>query len=191
MRLKFFPFFPDLRYGISLCLTFFFLVKIQAQPAAKKQIEPADLAHWNQVLSPKISNDGNWVAYSLKAEEGDGKLQVWSAANGSTRSFERGDGAAFSADNQFVAFRIRPHEDSLKAQRRRKLKKEELTKDSLGILHLGTGFLIKVADVKSFAMPEEWDGWLAYQLEPFKPKEEEKAAADSTSLLPDSQRHRL
>ncbi len=179
--------------NLRLLLFFFlaFLAKTQAQsPAnptvAKKQLEPADLVRWNQIQSPQISNDGNWVAYTLKAEEGDGTLHVWNAAKGTTRRFERGEGAVFSADNQFIAFKIKPHDDSLKAQRRRKLKKEELTKDSLGILHLGTGFLKKVPDVKSFAMPEEWDGWLAYQLEPVKTKEEGKAATDSTAVKPDS-----
>jgi dipeptidyl aminopeptidase/acylaminoacyl peptidase len=168
---------------LRLLPVFFFLfcVKTQAQAPAKKQLEPADLVHWNQVQSPKISNDGNWVAYTLKAEEGDGKLYVWNAVKGTTRTYDRGEGAAFSADNQFLAFKIKPFEDSIKAQRRRKMKKEELTKDSLGILHLGTGAFTKVPDVKSFAMPEEWDGWLAYQLEPLKPKEEPKPAADSTA----------
>lgn len=177
MRLKLLP-----------VLIIFFLAKINAQAPAptttKKQLEPADLVGWNQIQSPKISNDGYWVAYALKAEEGDGKLVVWNSGKGSSRSFERGEGAAFSADNQFLAFKIRPHEDTLKAQRRRKVKKEDLAKDSLGILHLGSGALTKVPNVKSFAMPEDWDGWLAYQLEPFKPKEEEKA--DTTAAKPDS-----
>lgn len=165
---------------------FLALAQMAAQAPAKRQLEPADLVRWNQVQSPKISNDGNWVAYTLKAEEGDGKLIVWNASNNSSRSFERGEGAVFSADNQFLAFKIKPFEDSLKAQRRRKLKKEELAKDSLGILHLGTGVLKKVADVKSFTMPEDWDGWLAYQLEPFKPKEEAKATTDTTTVKPDT-----
>lgn len=175
-----------MKFSLLSFLLFISFVKMQSQTTPnpvvpKKQLEPADLVHWNQIQSPRISNDGNWVAYSLKAEEGDGKLYVWNAAKGTTRSYDRGEGAAFSADNQFVAFKIKPLEDTIKAQRRRKMKKEELTKDSLGILHLGTGVLTKVPDVKSFAMPEEWDGWLAYQLEPFKPKEEPKPAADSTT----------
>jgi dipeptidyl aminopeptidase/acylaminoacyl peptidase len=174
MKFKFFLFFFLL-----------FFVKTQAQaPAnssgAKKQLEPADLVRWNDIKSPKISNNGHWVAYTLKAEEGDGSLHIWNANKGTTRRFERGEGAAFSADNQFIAFKIKPHEDTLKAQRRRKMKKDELAKDSLGILHLGTGALTKIASVKSFAMPEKWDGWLAYQLEPAQ-KKEEKAAADSTA----------
>ncbi|MCC6723741.1 MAG: S9 family peptidase [Saprospiraceae bacterium] len=181
-----------MRFKIISILVLACLCGLQAQtpsssPATqptKKQLEPADLARWNQIQTSKISNDGTWVAYTLKAEEGDGKLYIWNAANGRTRSFDRGDSPVFSADNQFLAFKIKPHEDSLKAQRRRKIKKEELTKDSLGVLHLGSGSLTKKADVKSFAMPEEWDGWLAYQLEPFKPKEEAKT--DTSTVKQDS-----
>lgn len=177
MRFIYFTFFLSLFLAKSLA-------QAPVAPPAKKQLEPIDLVSWNQILSPKISNDGNWVSYTLKAEEGNGKLFVWNADKSTVRSFERGEGAVFSADNQFLVFKIRPHEDSLKAQRRRKVKKEDMTKDSLGILHLGTGVLKKVPDVKSFAMPEDWDGWLAYQLEPVKPQEETKV--DTISTKPDT-----
>lgn len=169
-----------------LLLFLFFSVKMAAQPAAKKQLDIADLVAWNQVQNPRISNDGNWVSYTLKAEEGDASLHVWEARSAKTYRFERGEEAVFSADNQYLVFKIKPLEDSLKAQRRRKLKKEELAKDSLGILHLPTQKLVKLADVKSFGLPEKWSGWLAIHKEAAKPAEAEKPAADSTAVQPDS-----
>ena len=155
-----------------------------AQSPAKKQLETEDLAAWKQIKSPQISNDGNWVAYSLKAEEGDAVLKVWDARLGKTFSFDRGEDAAFSADNQYLIFKITPFEDTLKAQRRRKVKKDDLSKDTLGILQLSNQNLVKIPDVKSFAVPEKWDGWVAVHKEIEKPAEEEKPAADSTTVAP-------
>lgn len=163
-------------------LSLFFLLFTSLVFGQKKQLDIADLMTWNRMLSPQISNDGNWVAYVLKAEEGDAVLKVWDARTGKTSSFDRGENPSFSADNQYLVFKIKPFEDTLKAQRRRKVKKEDLPKDSLGILQLGNLNLVKVADVKSFSVPEKWSGWIAFQKEIEKPKEEEKPAADSTAL---------
>lgn len=139
---------------------------------------------WNRIENPQISNDGNWVAYVLKAEEGDATLKVWDARTGKTISFDRGEDPSFSTDNQYLIFRINPFEDTLKAQRRRKVKKEDLPKDSLGILQLANLSLVKVAGLKSFTVPQKWSGWIAFQKEIEKPQEEEKTVADSTAVAP-------
>ena len=155
-----------------------------AQSPGKKQLEIQDLVAWKQIKSPQISNDGNWAAYSLKAEEGDATLKVWNARSGQTISFDRGEEAAFSADNRYLIFKITPFEDTLKAQRRRKVKKEDLPKDTLGILELGSQNLAKIPHVKSFTVPEKWAGWVAVHKEIEKPAEEEKTEEDTTATVP-------
>ncbi|HFA48812.1 MAG TPA: S9 family peptidase [Bacteroidetes bacterium] len=131
----------------------------------KKQLGHEELVTWKQVERPRISNDGKWVAYSLKAEEGDAELKVWNAGDGLTYTFERGEGAVFSANSEYLIFKIHPHEDSLKDMRRREVKKDDLPKDTLGILKLDGMSLEKTANVKSFKVPEKWDGWIAFQKE--------------------------
>jgi dipeptidyl aminopeptidase/acylaminoacyl peptidase len=48
------------------------------------------------------------------------------------------------------------------------VKKKDLPKDSLGIFNITTKELVKVAPVKSYKMPEEWSGYVAYTLEDIK-----------------------
>ena len=55
----------------------------------------------------------------------------------------------------------------------RKVKKKDLPKDSLGILNLKTNNLTKIGNIKSYKLPEEWSGYVAYQLEEIT-KEKEK-----------------
>ena len=66
--------------------------------APKKQLTHEDLVAWKQIKSPTISNNGRWVAWSLKAEEGDAALKVWNADTGTTLTFDRGEKPTFSSE---------------------------------------------------------------------------------------------
>jgi dipeptidyl aminopeptidase/acylaminoacyl peptidase len=170
------------KIGLLVCCLFL-ACSIFAQ---KKQLSHEELVTWKQIENPIISNNGEWVAYSLKAEEGDAILKVWNAESGKTYTFDRGEESTFSSDSEYLIFKIHPQEDSLKTLRRKEVKKEDLTKDSLGILKLSDQRLVKIADVKSFTVPEKWSGWVIYHKEIGEVKKE-KPAIDSTAVAePDS-----
>ncbi|MEM9823403.1 MAG: prolyl oligopeptidase family serine peptidase, partial [Bacteroidota bacterium] len=139
-------------------------VQLLAQNPDKKTMDHDVFDVWNRISRPAISNDGNWVIYELTNEGRDPQLQVYHAPSKTTRSFDRGTKAKLSADNQWLVFKLLQPQDSLKAMRRRKVKKNKLPKDSLGIYHLSTGQLTRIANVQSFKMPEKWSGHLAYHL---------------------------
>lgn len=150
---------------------------VLCQTPAGKLLTIEDLATWKQIQHPLVSNDGQWVAYSLKGEIGDAVLNVWNAASGKTYSFARGENADFSADSRYLYFKIKPLQDTIKAQKRRQWKEEKLTKDSIGILELNAQRLTKIADVKALAVPEKWSDWVLYQKEAEKPDTTGAAAA--------------
>ena len=144
----------------------FLLHTAAAQNPARKALDHSDYDLWKAIEKPQISNDGRWVIYELNPGEGDGQLLIHDGTTGKDRRFERAGSASISADNRFAVFKITPHRDTVLAQRRRKVKKDDLPKDTLGILELATGNLTKVADVQSFQLPAKWGGWLAYHKEP-------------------------
>ena len=153
--------------------------------AQKKALSYQEIGRWRKIEQTKISRDGQWAAYTLKPHtEGDAELTLWSAANNQTIVFPRSADPAFSADNRFLAFRIKPPLDTLKAQRRRKVKDEDLPKDTLAIYRLADGRLEKTPNLKSFELPAEWAGLLVCTLEPDKgngKKEEAGTKPDSTA----------
>jgi dipeptidyl aminopeptidase/acylaminoacyl peptidase len=165
---------------LTITLTLIFLTSV-CTFAQKKQLGHDELISWNRIQNSQISNDGNWVTYSLKPEKGDAVLKVWNSKNNQTQTFERGEGAKISGDNQFVVFKIKPHQDTVTAMKRRKVKKNKMPKDSLGILNLATSDLVKIEDVKSFKLPEKWSGWVAYHKEIEKP-DTTKAVVDTTQM---------
>ena len=145
---------------------------------------------WKKIDNSKITNDGKWVAYGTMCNaECDPTLHLWNAATGTTRSFDRGYDAQFTFDNAFLIFKIKQPLDSLKAKRRKKVKEEDLPKDSLGILSLADGNFTKIGHVKSFAVPQKWAGFVAfqYEIEKINDKPLAKVAKDTPSVsLPSS-----
>jgi hypothetical protein len=156
----------------------FSLLFLSAHAQEKKQLEHSDVQRWKKIEQQRISNDGRWVTWvEASVTEGDPLLWLWDANTRSKRSIPRGTEAYFSDDSKVLVMRIKPYLDTLKAQRRRKVKDDDLPKDSLGILTLATGQMEKIPRLKSFSLPEKWNGWLAFQCEATKP---ESAKKDST-----------
>jgi hypothetical protein len=83
---------------------------------------------------------------------------------GSEHVVPRGGGARFSADSRFVVALVDPELELMRQARRAKKKGDDLPQDSLAILELATGEVEHVAGVKSFRLPEEQGGWIAYLL---------------------------
>lgn len=163
-------------------LTLFFLlltlpVFLSAQ--GKKALDHADVMQWKKIEQPRISNDGKWVAWvQVVVSDGDPELHLWDGRSEKEVIFPRGTEARFTEDNQYLVFRIKPALDTLKAQRRRKVKDENLPKDTLAIYRLADATLDKIPNLKNFAVPEKWSGWMAFQMESGKPA---PAAKDTTA----------
>ncbi|GAB4496042.1 MAG: prolyl oligopeptidase family serine peptidase [Saprospiraceae bacterium] len=167
---------------------FFFLLllaPISLFSQNKKSLDHADVHRWRKIEQSKISNDGQWVAWvQAPVTEGDPALHLWNASTKQTRVFARATEARFSEDNKLLIFRVKPSLDTLKAQRRRKVKDEDLPKDTLGIFTLATGQLEKIPRLKNVSVPEKWSGWLFFQIEGEKPAPAKKdtAAAKTDSV---------
>lgn len=150
----------------------------------KKPLDHADVHRWRKIEQQRISNNGQWVHWSqTPVSEGDATLQLWNATSGATIVFPRSSEAQFSDDSKWLVFRIKPALDTLKMLRRKKVKEEDLPKDTLGIYDLSNGKLEKIARLKSYTMPAKWSGWLTFQCELEKPVVAKK---DTASLKTDS-----
>jgi len=144
----------------------------------KKQLDHTDVHRWRKIEQQKLSNNGQWALWSqIPVSEGDAMLHLWNATSGTTTIFPRSSEAQFSDDSKWLVFKIKPALDTLKAQRRKKVKDEDLPKDTLGIFDLVNGKLEKIPRLKNFSLPEKWSGWLAFQIEMEKPAAVKKDTA--------------
>ncbi|MCX2739829.1 alpha/beta hydrolase family protein [Pontibacter anaerobius] len=168
-----------------LCLAVFFSASL-LQAEAQQQTPKKPLSHdvydsWNSLEGDKISNNGQFVLYNIDPQEGDGDLYIRSMVNNAAAKYNRGTKARFTNDSQFAVFQIKPEHQKVRALKLKKKKGDDLPKDSLAIVKLVDMSVVKMPRVKSYKLPKEGSGWLAYHLE--KPLAEKKEAKKDTAAV--------
>ncbi|WP_192350515.1 prolyl oligopeptidase family serine peptidase [Algoriphagus sp. Y33] len=150
----------------------------------KRALTHEDYDGWERLASEKISKDGKWVGYQVSPQDGDGRIEILSFNDPSSRRIIlRGSSLVFSADDAFAVGKILPQKDSVHVLKLKKTKKEDLPTDSLFIYNMAENQLEKLPRVKSFATPEKAGSWIAIHFEKEKKekaKEEKDVEADST-----------
>jgi len=125
------------------------------QPTPKKPLDHSVYDQWQSVANQRISPDGRYVLYQVKPQQGDGTLYLKASDGRLVRQLGRGDSAAFSADSRFAVASLKPRYQDVRQARIKKKKPEQMPKDSLAVVTLGTGQVRKYAGVKSYQLAEE------------------------------------
>lgn len=150
-------------FWLSLLMLPFLL---NGQPMAHKRLTADDYSAWKTLSGQKISAGGQLLVYEVNPHKGDGALHVYETASGKTKVIPRGKGAGVAPAGEFVLFRIAQPEDTLRKAKLRKVKKEEMPLDSLGLLLTTPGIVVKFPGLKGFSFSEETPLWVAFTLEP-------------------------
>ncbi len=154
--------------------------------AAKRPLTHQDYDSWRNIQNQQLSPDGRYLAYALFPQAGDGEFVVRELAT--KKEFRNGIGArpapppvnfanpnaedapapvpaitvAFSSDSTTVVFSTFPPKAITDQAKREKKKAEEMPKNGMVILDLASGRATRVENVKSFQVPEEGAGVMAY-----------------------------
>ncbi|HSQ47688.1 MAG TPA: hypothetical protein VLM44_12325, partial [Lutibacter sp.] len=153
--------------------------------AQKKILDHADVEIWNAIKNKAISSDGNFVMYSLEKGEQDQFLNIKDANANLIFEHQRSEEGKFTYNSKFAIFTVKPFKDSIRALQRKKIDKEKLPKDSLGIYNLTNKALVKIANVKSYKIPEKWEGYVAYLLDEAKVAQKKKTESkEKDSIKP-------
>lgn len=141
--------------------------------AQKKILDHPDFDIWNRIQNSSISNDGEYILYSLQKGEKDSHIKIKDGNAELVFEHERGERGRFAFDSKHAIFTIKAWEDSVKEMKRRKVKKPDMPKDTLAIYNLGDNKLVKIAHIQSYKLPEKWSSHLAYQLTAIKEEKKE------------------
>jgi len=163
-----------------LCTALLISVLSAAQSPAKKPLTHDVYNTWKKLDKQQISDNGKYVSYEINPLKGDGWLHWHNLEAGNHDSLYRGQSAVFSSGSDILAFRIVQPADSIRKLKLAKKKKDELPKDSLGILLLEKDSILRFADLKSFQIPKEGGAWVAWLYE--KPKEKDKAKENTDTI---------
>lgn len=140
----------------------------------KKILDHKDFDIWNVVKNSTISSDGNFIMYSLEKGEKDNFLKIKDSKAQLIFEYLRGEEGRFTYDSNYALFTIKPLLDSIKELKRKKIEKDNLPKDSIGIFNLKDKTFTKIANVKSYKVPEKWSGFIAYLLDDVKADKKNK-----------------
>jgi dipeptidyl aminopeptidase/acylaminoacyl peptidase len=149
----------------------------QSSDGAKKPLDHDAYDRWKRINAQAVSNDGRWALYSVAADSADATLTVLSLAGGATHTVERAESPRFAYDSRFVVFTLKPAVATVKELRAKRTRPAQLPPDTLGILDLTTGQIVRVERVREVKLPEKAGGWVAYQLG--RAPEPDSARADS------------
>lgn len=147
---------------------FFFLIPLVSL-GQKKPLDHSVYDSWQHIGEKVLSQDGNWVFYTILPQEGDGTLIVQSTANAKDRQqIARGYQAKFTPDSQHLIFKIKPEYQKTRQAKINKKAKDDMPKDSLGILNLSTGNLVTIERIESYQIPKEESAWISFKAYPHK-----------------------
>jgi dipeptidyl aminopeptidase/acylaminoacyl peptidase len=141
------------------------LSPLAAMAQAKRPLDHDAYDIWKAVENESVSNDGRWMLYSLKLQYGDSELKVHDLRSDVTYSIPRAKSAQFTHDSRFVVALVAPEQALVKQAKRQKKTSDEQPKDSLAVLDLATGEFFRAEEVRSFKLPRDAGGWVAYLLE--------------------------
>ena len=176
----------------------------------KRALTHQDYDSWRSILAQQVSRDGKFVAYAYMPQDGDGEIIARNIATGVDWRAPRGyrppvpppddPGTniaefqaeqarllrpVFTADSRFLVFTVEPRKAELNKAKKEKKKPEDMPKNGLGIMDLSTGTVTSIEKVKTFRVPEDGSGFIAYLFEA-KPEEKPSAPAGEQNPVPPS-----
>lgn len=140
----------------------------------KKPLDHSVYDEWKSLSSPLVTDKGDYISYEINPQEGDGMLYLYERESGEKLSFERGNDASFSPQNNYFVYFIKPEYSETRQAKKDKKKPDEMPKNDLGILVLGEDDPMLIERVKSFKMPDDEGNWMAYLKEKPLPEKKEK-----------------
>lgn len=153
------------------------------QTTSKRPLDHDAYDRWNSIGGQTLSADGRWIAYVVTPGKGDGQLVLRSLEGrrpGPERIIPRGANPTITADSRHLVFTLRPMQAVVDSLRRAGRRGDALPQDSLGVLILAEAFptaapptseFFKVGRVRTWRVPQEAGGYLAYHLAREQPQD--------------------
>ncbi len=128
----------------------FWLVLTVNTYSQKKILDHGVYDAWKQIENLKVSDNGKFICYEINPQEGDGLLVFDKTKSGEKIKINRGYNAFITPDENYAVCLIKPFFETTRKAKIKKEKAEKMPKDSLAIISLKTGKIIKHSNVLSY-----------------------------------------
>lgn len=130
--------------------------------AQKKQLDHDVYNGWKHVAASKISTKGNYVAFQIVPQEGDGVLTLRRTKNGKELHIDRGYNLSLLPNEEYAVCLIKPFFADTRQAKIDKKKDEDMPKDTLAIIRLNDFQTTKIASVSSYKVGAEGNAAVAF-----------------------------
>jgi dipeptidyl aminopeptidase/acylaminoacyl peptidase len=130
--------------------------------AQKKPLDHSVYDGWESISERAISVDGQWIGFVKAVQEGDDVAFLVTPDGRRSITIPRGYNISFNNDGSYAVMLIKPLFADTRAAKIRKLKPEEMPRDSLAIVELASGKIKKIGSVRSYSFPSAASFPLAY-----------------------------
>lgn len=131
--------------------------------AEKKALGHDDFDNWKSVRNMAISRNGEWTAFAVNPQEGDGTLTFYNTRTRKRVDIERGHSAKITPDGRYGVALIKAHHADTRKAKIAKKKDSELPQDSLAIVDLRTLKVTRIGDVTEFKIAADGGDWVAFK----------------------------
>ena len=154
------------RLTLALALLFTALSVSAQKPALDHSVYDS----WKTLRGISLPQNGDILLYMVTPGEGDGLLVIENIRTGNKIEVPRATRATLSQDGSKVVAQIKPLFSQTRDAKIKKVKKDEMPKDTLAIIDVKTGAIQKFANYKSHGTPDKLHSHIAFELTPAKEK---------------------
>lgn len=166
---------------ISLLICLLFLSS--GIPAQKIPLDQNVFDGWKSVGASSISDNGKWITWEVNPQQGDSWLYLYNVQSRVLDSAFCGFKATFSPGYRYFVYQVKPAYAETRQAKKKKVKEDQMPKNSLVIRSLQGDQMVNGKRVRSFEIPESGSNWMAYLLEKKSDeKKEPRSAADSSGV---------
>lgn len=150
------------RTALPACIFVLALFLTLPVVAQDKVLTVDDYHRWSQIRGMQISDNGEWMAYSLRPNGGDDTLHVKSLSSDTKYMIPNASGAVFSANDRHVAYSV-----SLPEEERDKLRdRNQPVHSTAELLELSTGAKIRIERMDNMRFSEDGRYWAVHREKP-------------------------
>ncbi len=118
---------------------------------------------WKSIKNISSPQNGDVLLYYTTPQEGDNLLSIYNSQTEKLITVPRGANAKVSDDQSKVVAIIKPYFEQLRQAKIKKKKADDMPKDTLAVIDLATGKIVKVPNYKNHAYPVTLGNYVAYQ----------------------------
>lgn len=116
--------------------------------AQKKPLDQSAYDGWKSIISPKVSENGDWICYAIAPQRGDALLEFYNAGTKQTTRIERGGSPAWFNNDTWATFKIAVPFAKVRQAKIDKVKADKMPKDTFAVMNLAEMKVVKLPGAK-------------------------------------------